>query len=266
MIFYMDYLHINRQLWNARAAWHAAHDYYGREAFEQGRTTLNDIELALLGDLSGQSVLHLQCHFGLDTLSLARLGAQAVGVDFSEVAIAEAKQLAARHQLPAEFICCNVYDLPSHVECLFDVVFTSYGVTGWLPDLEAWGRIIAQSLKPGGRFVMAEFHPVVWMFDNDFTQVAYSYFKQDPIVETLTGTYADRQAPLEHPSVSWNHSLAEVLGALLDAGLHLAHFQEYDYSPCDCFAHSVEPMHGRYQIRGLEGRMPMVFSLTAIKP
>lgn len=262
----MDYLRINRQLWNARAAWHTAHDYYGREAFERGHATLNDIELALLGDLCGQSALHLQCHFGLDTLSLARLGAQAVGVDFSDVAIAAAQQLAARHQLAARFVCCNVYDLPQYLERQFDLVFTSYGVIGWLPDLEAWGRIIAQSLKPGGRFVMAEFHPVVWMFDNDFACVAYSYFKQDPIVETLTGTYADRQAPLEHESVSWNHSLAEVLGALLNAGLRLTHFQEYDYSPYDCFAHSVEAAPGRYQIRGLEGRIPMVFSLLAIKP
>ncbi len=265
----MDYLHINRQLWNARAAWHATHYYYyyGRKSFEQERhPTLNEIELVPLGDLSGQSILHLQCHFGLDTLSLVRLGAQAVGVDFSEVAIAEARQLAVQHRLAAEFVCCNVYDVPQHIEQQFDVVFTSYGVIGWLPNLEAWVRVVAHSLKPGGRFIMAEFHPVVWMFDDNFTCLAYSYFKQDPIVKTLLGTYTDRQAPLKYESISWNHSLAEVIGALLHAGLHLAHLQEYDYSPYDCFAHSMEAAPGHYQIRGLEGRIPMVFSLLATKP
>ncbi len=259
----MDYITINRQLWNARTDVHVASGFYGLEAFLQGRSTLHDIELELLGDLKGKSLLHLQCHFGMDTLSLARLGARVTGVDFSDAAIAKAKQLADQQGIAAEFICCNIYDLPELLNSRFDIIFTSYGVIGWLPDLDAWGGIVARHLKPGGRFVMAEFHPVVWMFDDDFTKIQYSYFQEDAIVETEKGTYADRNADIETTAVSWNHSLDQVFRALLGRGLRINAFREYDYSPFDCFAKTVETAPGHFQIKGMEGKLPMVYALRA---
>ncbi len=262
----MDYIDINRRLWNQRTAVHVDSDFYGLPEFLQGRSTLNDIELALLGELQGKSLLHLQCHFGMDTLSLARMGACVTGVDLSDAAIEQARALAAKAGIPADFVCCNVYDLPEHLDAQFDIVFTSYGVIGWLPDLEAWGRIIGRYLKPGGLFAMAEFHPAVWMFDNDFTHIAYSYFQQEAIVETEKGTYADREAPIEQESVSWNHSMAQVLEALIAQGLRITAFREYDYSPYNCFANTVEPAPNRFHIRGMEGKLPMVFAIQAVKP
>ena len=259
----MDYIAINRRLWEARTQVHTNSDFYDVEAFLNGRSTLCDIELELLGDLQGKSVLHLQCHFGLDTLSMARLGARVTGVDFSETAIAEARRLAGSTGLDADFVCCNIYDLPAHLGDRFDIVFTSYGVIGWLPDLDAWGRIVARYLKPGGSFVMAEFHPVVWMFDDNFKKIQYAYFQKDPIVEKEKGTYADRDADIESTSVSWNHSLEQVFRALLGHGMRITAFREYDYSPYNCFAKTVEPAPGRFQIKGMEGKLPMVFALRA---
>ncbi len=262
----MDYIAINRQLWNDRTAVHLTSEFYDMAGFMQGRSSLNDIELALLGDVQGKSLLHLQCHFGMDTLSLARLGAQVTGVDLSDTAIEEARKLAAHLGIPADFVCCNIYDLPQHLDTQFDIVFTSYGVIGWLPDLDAWGRLIARYLKPGGLFVMAEFHPVVWMFDNDFNRIEYSYFQQDAIVETEEGSYADRYADIKNLAVSWNHSLDQVFRALLAQGLHIAAFREYDYSPYNCFANTVELEPGQFHIRGMERKLPMVYAVSAAKP
>ncbi|WP_400191447.1 class I SAM-dependent methyltransferase [Hymenobacter sp. B81] len=260
------YLDLNRALWNARTGPHLTSDFYALDAFRAGQTSLNAIELGLLGELRGRDVLHLQCHFGQDTLSLARLGARAVGVDLSDQAIAAALALSAELSLPAEFICCDVYEAPAHLAGRqFDVVFTSYGVLGWLPDLDQWAAVVAGSLRPGGRLVLVEFHPVVWMFDNDFTRIQYGYFNDGPIEETEEGTYADRAAPITHQSITWNHSLSEVIGSLLRQGLELTGFAEYDYSPYNCFAHAVANPDGSFHIGPLGRKAPLVYSVTARK-
>ena len=190
------HVELNRQLWNNRVDIHLSSVFYRMEEFMAGASSLNEIELALLGDIRGKTILHLQCHFGQDTLSLSRMGASVTGVDFSDKAIAKAKELAAELGTDTEFVCCNIYDLPSHLDKKFDIVYTSYGTIGWLPDLEAWAKVIAHFLKPTGRFIFVEFHPVVWMFDNDFTHVGYAYSNKGVIAETESGTYADREAPL----------------------------------------------------------------------
>ncbi|WP_345227176.1 class I SAM-dependent methyltransferase [Hymenobacter koreensis] len=262
-----DYLEVNRALWNARTGPHLESAFYALDAFRAGESSLNRIELALLGDIAEQRVLHLQCHFGQDTLSLARLGAQVTGVDLSDEAIAAAQRLSADLDLPAEFICCDVYDLPQELpaEAQFDVVYTSYGVLGWLPDLERWAALVARYLRPGGRLVLVEFHPVVWMFDNDFARVQYSYFNAGPIEEIEVGTYADPAAPITHRSVTWNHGLGEVVGSLLRAGMQLTHFSEYDYSPYNCFAHTVPVGDGTYRIGPLGDKAPLVYAVVATK-
>lgn len=255
----------NRALWNARVPHHLASRMYDVEGFVAGRNSLTALELELLGDVRGQRVLHLQCHFGQDTLSLARLGAEVTGLDISDVALEEARKLAARCGLEALWVLSNVVEHQPALDGGFDIVFTSYGTIGWLPDLRPWAANIVRYLRPGGRFVFVEFHPAVWMFDNDFTQVAYSYFNRQTIVEEEQGTYADRQAPIQLASYGWNHDLSEVMTALLEAGLRLDRFTEQDGSPHDCFAHTVQGPDGMYRIKGLEGKLPMVYGLVATR-
>lgn len=260
-----NYAAINRTLWNTKTAHHVASEFYSVPAFLAGASSLNPIELDLLGDVAGQRVLHLQCHFGQDSLSLSRLGAHVTGVDLSDVAIAQARELNKQLGLDAEFICADVYELPQQLHQQFEVVFTTYGVLGWLPDLDRWAGVVAHFLKPGGRLILVEFHPVVWMFDNSFTRFDYSYFNRETITEQETGTYADRAAPIETTSVSWNHSLSEVLGALLSQGLEIRHFAEYDYSPYNCFAGLEDVGERHYQFPHLRGKLPMVYSVVARK-
>ncbi|MCB0629899.1 MAG: class I SAM-dependent methyltransferase [Saprospiraceae bacterium] len=260
-----NYLEINRRSWNNRTETHLQSDFYDVEGFLGGRSSLNSIELELLGDLTGKRVLHLQCHFGQDTISLARLGADVTGVDLADKAIAGARELAEKAGVMANFLCCDIYDLPNHLSGKFDVVFTSYGVIGWLPDLGRWAGVISHFLKPGGQFVFVEFHPVVWMFDENFVKIGYNYFKADAIVEAESGTYADREAPISQESVTWNHHLGEVVTSLIQNGLQIRSLQEFDYSPYDCFNGTVEAEPGKFRIKHLGNQIPMVYAIEAKK-
>lgn len=261
----LDYLKINRALWDQRTPYHVASAFYDQEGFMRGRTSLNAIELALLGEVAGKSLLHLQCHFGQDSLSLARMGAKVTGVDFSRPAIDKAAETNRQLGLDARFICSDVYALPANLAESFDLVFTSYGVLGWLPDMRRWAQVVAGHLKPGGRLVLVEFHPVVFMFNNALTGIAYSYFNREPIVDTSTGTYAERDAPIEGQEVGWNHPLSEVIQCLIDAGLSLSSIEEFDYSMYGCFENMIETSPGKFQIRGMEGKMPLLYALSAVK-
>ena len=260
-----NYIDINRKAWNTKTEVHLTSEFYDVESFLKGNNTLKEIELELLGNVKNKSILHLQCHFGQDTISLSRMGADVTGVDLSDKAIASAQQFAKQLNTTTEFICCNVYDLPQHLNKTFDIVFTSYGTIGWLPDLEKWASIVNTFLKPGGQFVFAEFHPVVWMFDDDFEKVAYNYFNTGPILETQTGTYANREANIQQQYVGWNHSLEEVITNLLKQGLQLNSFKEYNYSPYNCFKHTEEFEPGKFRIKHLSNAIPMVYSLSAVK-
>lgn len=260
-----SYIQKNKDLWNKRTEVHVNSEFYDMPSFLKGKNSLNSIELNLLGDVNGKSILHLQCHFGQDTLSLARMGAKVTGADLSDKAIGKAKDLAKQLELEATFICSDIYELPKNLDEKFDIVFTSYGTIGWLPDLDKWAAVIVNHLKPGGRFIMADFHPVVWMFDNDFKGVGYNYFNSGPINEVEQGTYADRDANLNSEYVGWNHSTAELLSSLLKAGLTLQTYQEFDYSPYNCFRHMEEFAPGKFRIKHLENKIPMVYALEAAK-
>lgn len=261
----LNYIEINKKTWNNKTGVHVNSAFYDNESFLKGKSTLNNIELQLLGEVTGKKILHLQCHFGQDSLSLARMGANVTGVDLSDKAIEKAKEMNNKLNLNTEFICCDLYDLPNHSKEQFDIIFTSYGTIGWLPDLDKWAKIISQFLKPNGKFIMAEFHPVVWMFDNDFKEVFYSYFNIEPIIEEETGTYADKNAPLEAKTITWNHPTSEVLNALISSGLQLNSFNEYDYSPYNCFNQTEEFEPNKFRIKHLENKIPMVFSIEATK-
>ena len=260
-----DQFAANRALWNARVPHHVGSRMYDVEGFIAGRSSLTAIELDLLGDVRDQRVLHLQCHFGQDTLSLARMGAHVIGLDISDAALDEARRLAERCALKADWVLSNVIDHQSELDGRFDIVYTSYGTIGWFPDLKPWAANIARYLKPGGQLVFVEFHPVMWMFDNAFTHVQYAYFNRGVIAEEEQGTYADRDAPVALPSYGWNHDLGEVLTALLDVGLRIERFVELDGSPHDCFANTVQGADGLYRIKGMESKLPMVYGLTVRK-
>ena len=260
-----NYKESNRIAWNQRVEPHLQSELYDVEEFKQGKTSLNKIELDLLGDIKGKSVLHLQCHFGQDSLSLARMGAKVIGVDLSDAAIETARKLNTELGLDAEFVCCDVYDSPNHINQQFDMVFTTYGTIGWLPDMDKWAEVIAHFLKPGGKLVFVEFHPAGWMFDDDLTHVAYNYFNADTIVETTEGTYADRNAPIKTETVSWNHDLGEVLTALLSKGLKIESFKEYDYSPYNVFRDMEQVGDRMYRLKKMGNRLPMVYSVVCNK-
>lgn len=260
-----NYLDINRDSWNKRTDVHYKSDFYDNATFIEGRNSLNSIELSLLGDLKGKSVLHLQCHFGQDTISLARLGAKATGIDLSDAAIEKAKNLAKITGEDVRFICCDVYDLPNHLNEQFDVVFTSYGTIGWLPNMDQWASIVSRYLKPGGAFVFAEFHPVVWIFDDSFKTIDYNYFNAGVIEEEIEGTYTDGDMDTTENYVTWNHNLAEVMTALLKQDLLLTDFEEFDYSPYNCFKETYESEPGKFRIKHLENKIPMVYALKLSK-
>ena len=254
----------NRELWDKLAEVHVGSSFYDVPGFLAGASALNEIELAMLGDARGKSVLHLQCHFGLGTLSLARMGAVVTGVDFSTVAIQKARDLNDQLGLQARFITCDVNDLDQHLDDKFDIVFASFGVIGWHADLDRWARIVSHFMKPEGKFFFAEFHPVWWMLGDDHTRVAYSYFKSDVIIEENQKSYADPEGPVLGTSYGWNHSLGEVFQVLESQGLTIKAFKEYDYSPYPSFPNAVAKA-GRYYAPTLEHLLPMVYSLTALR-
>jgi SAM-dependent methyltransferase len=258
-----DYIQINRDTWNQRTEAHINSSFYDMPKFKQGRSSLNSIELELLGTIEGKSVLHLQCHFGQDSISLSRMGAYVTGIDLSDKAIDQARILAKELNVDTEFICCNIYDLPQHLNKTFDLVFTSYGTIGWLPDLDAWAKIVSQYLKPKGQFIFVEFHPVVWMFDDNFESIGYNYFNEKPIVETEQGTYADREADLTLKHITWNHPLSDVIGSLLKEHLEIKSFNEFDYSPYNCFNKTIEIAPNKFRITHLSNKIPMVYALVA---
>jgi SAM-dependent methyltransferase len=257
----LDYKEINKKLWNDKVAPHFESEFYDVKSFIDGKQCLNSIELDLLGNIERKSIIHPQCHFGQGTIALNRLGAKVTGIDLSDKAIEAAKSLAKTCGSDAQFVCCDLYEAQKFVKEKFDFVFSSYGTIGWLPDLDKWAAVVRNFLKPNGRFVFAEFHPVVWMLDSQFNLIEYSYFNKETIIENVPGTYADRNAQIQNPEITWNHNLAEVPEALLNQGWVLETFQEFDYSPVNCFPNTIQIEEGKFQIKGLEGKLPMVYGL-----
>lgn len=271
---YQSYFEANKQSWNKRTAVHKDSAFYDLASFKKGKSSLNKIELEELGSVKGKSLLHLQCHFGMDTMSWQREGAHCVGVDLSDEAIKLAKEINEELKLKAEFICANIYDLKSalkvsptgvDLEGTFDIVFTSYGTIGWLPDLDKWAGIVAHFLKPGGIFYIADFHPVLWMMDESFEKIKYHYFNTDVITEEISGTYSDRDAPIKSIEHGWNHPFSEIFNALVKHGLQILQFNEFPYSPYNCFKNLEPGTDGMWRIRGMDEKMPVMYSIKAVK-
>jgi SAM-dependent methyltransferase len=260
-----NYFEVNKATWNEKVNIHTKSKMYDMEAFKKGKSSLMAYEQRALSDVKGKSLLHLQCHFGQDTLSWSRLGAKCVGVDLSDEGIALAKELNAELKLDADFICCNVLDICKHIDETFDIVFTSYGVIGWLPDLKPWGNMIAERLKQGGAFYMVEFHPIVWMFDYKEGKpiMKYGYMQDEVIYEEYQGTYADNDSKMISKEYGWNHGLSEVINVLIEAGLQIEYLNEYHESPYDVLPNLVKTESGMYTTK--DQLYPLIFELKAKK-
>ena len=255
----------NKETWNKKVAVHAQSEFYKLEEFKKGESSLNSYELNALGDVSGKSLLHLQCHFGQDTLSWSRMGAVCTGVDISEEGVGLAQQLNAELGEEAKFVCCNVLDTSHHVSEQFDIVFTSYGTIGWLPDLRPWAEMISERLKPGGVFYIIDFHPIVWMFDYQEKppKMVYGYQQKEVIYDEYEGTYAKEDAKMLSKEYGWNHGLSEVVNSLIEAGLRVECLNEYEASPYNVFPGLVKNREGMYQQP--EGKYPLLFEIKATK-
>jgi SAM-dependent methyltransferase len=271
----------NRAMWDERVAIHVDSDFYGVEQFLAGQSKLRFFEADDLPPLAGRSLLHLQCHFGLDTLSLARLGARVTGLDFSQPALDAAADLARRAGIEgARWVCSDVY---AAREALggerFDVVYTGGGAIIWLDDIERWARVVADSVAPGGTFYMWEFHPAAAVFDDerddDLMVARYPYFAERarPLHFDEPGTYASERVDTHHnESFEWPHSLGSVVTALIAAGLRLEFLHEFAVSAFKRFPSMVldetrsQPGRPYYVLPDRPERVPMMYSLRAVKP
>ena len=224
-----------------------------------GNCSLTGIELEELGEVENKSLLHLQCHFGMDSISWARRGATVTGIDLSDEAIHYARQLSARTNTPVEFVCTDVYSVPQHLSAQFDIVFTSYGSIGWLPDLGLWAQVVAAMLKPGGVFYMADFHP------HYLATLGEKYFSHTAPDIYEAKTYTDADPGTTFQGAEWSHPISEILNGLLGAGLTLEFFNEHAYSPYNCFDDMDEREPGKYYPK-TENEVPMLYSLKASAP
>ena len=255
------YSETNRTLWDARTEIHVKSSFYDMEAFKRSRNSLMTIEKPILSELSGEKVLHLQCHFGQDTLSIAQYGAEVTGVDFSQKAVNTARSLSEELQIPSTFVESDIYQLQDHLTGQFDFIFTSYGVLCWLADLKKWGEIVDHFLKPGGTFYIVEFHPVMYMLDFDQRNLAYDYFNTGAFEDLEEKTYVDGGEHGPMKSYFWQHSMAEIWNALNNQNLVLERFEEYDYSPYNCFPQMKEIGRRRYQL-DLPLQLPHLFEMV----
>ncbi len=260
----------NLARWNEACKIHAKSSDYDLEGFLKGQNSLHEIELVGLGEVENKTLLHLQCQFGMDTLSWARLGAEVTGVDFSNNSIDLANELNEHLKLPAKFICSNIYDLPSKLDEEFDIVFTSYGVLCWLPDLEKWAKLISRYLKKGGTFFIAEFHPFLWIFDDenkDKLEYKYPYFYgKEPLHYTSEYTYTEQENLLLNvDNYNWQHTFGDIITSLIKVGLKIQEVKEYPYTFFPQYPFMEEKNKGIWTFKDDKYNLPMVFTIKAIK-
>ena len=264
---------VNRRRWDEAAPIHAASDFYNVAGFKAGKDMLGAIEAAEIGDVAGKRLVHLQCHFGLDTLSLARRGAIVTGYDFSSNAIAIARSLAAETGIAATFVEGNVYDASGKLPAGgFDIVYVTVGAICWLPDLVGWAKVVSTLLAPGGFLYLLDTHPAAAILEQklpgDPIAPAYGYFQgAEPLVFDTPETYTENGARLGNTVThEWIHSLSSVIGSLLEAGLTLEWFHEHARLPWRLFPSMVEADDGMYDMPAGSPSLPLMFSLKARRP
>jgi SAM-dependent methyltransferase len=260
----------NLDLWTEWTPIHEKSKSYNLDGFKSGKSSLKSTELEELGDVSGKSLLHLQCHLGMDTMSWAKLGAKVTGVDFSDKAISLAKSLSKELGIEANFLCSNIYDLPNILTGKFDIVFTSYGVLCWLPDICEWAKVIAHFLKTAGTFYIVEAHPFTNVFENESStkelKLHHTYFySTEPTRYEPDGSYADRTAKVVNPSYEWTHGLSDIINALISVGLKIEFVHEFPYANYDVFPFLEQDEEKKWRFKGKKEIIPLMFSLKATK-
>lgn len=259
-----EYTRPNLQNWNERTAIHARSEFYDVAGFKAGKSTLKSIERQEVGDVSGKSLLHLQCHFGLDTLSWARLGADVTGVDFSDKAIELAKSLSSETGLNARFICSEIFRLSEVLNEQFDVVYASYGVLCWVSDLRRWMQVAAAFLKSGGIFYIIDGHPVAGLFGNDLRIKSYFHDHEPKRCEPEID-YAEREALLSTPCYRWKYSVGDIINAAVQAGLAIEFVHEFPFVDWELFPGLMQQQGEWYVMKDTAIQIPMMFSLKATK-
>ncbi|HTU15221.1 MAG TPA: class I SAM-dependent methyltransferase [Solirubrobacterales bacterium] len=270
------YLGLNRSNWDERVPLHLGAAEYAVEEFAANPDKLSDVvefDRERLGDISGLRAAHLQCHIGTDTISLARLGAEVTGLDFSPVSIAAARELAERSGSGAAFVEAELYSAADALGTeRFDLVYTGIGALCWLPDIARWARTVAALLVPGGRLFLREAHPVLWAIDEERTEgliLGHPYFEtSDPGVwdepSTYVGDGGRLQASITH---QWNHGIGEIITALFAAGLRLTAFMEHTSVPWEALPGRMSrDGAGEWSLTEHPERVPLSYTLQAVRP
>jgi SAM-dependent methyltransferase len=271
-----DYLTVNRATWNERAPAHAASPGYAFDRFLADADFLSHVvqfDRPRLGDVRGLRGVHLQCHIGTDTISLARLGATMTGVDFAPAALAAARSLSGRLGLGVEFVESDVYGALDVLEpASYDLVFTGIGALCWLPDIRRWAQVVAALLRPGGRLFLREGHPMLWALadprPDNLLVVEWPYFERtEPTVWDEGGTYVETDAVFTHNLVhEWNHGLGEIVSALLDNDMRLTMLVEHDSVPWEAFPGMMTKLElDEWQLTDRPWRVPHSYTLQAVK-
>ena len=262
------YIAANRVNWDDRVPIHVASRFYDVEGFVATPRGPRDWEQPALGPVEGLDVVHLQCHFGLDTLALAHAGAHIVGVDFSRAAIATATQLAERTGLGdrARFVEADVRDAARVLApATFDLVYVTLGSLCWLPSIEQWAQQVAALLRSGGRLYLHDVHPLAWALADHDLSIEHTYFEDpEPVAHDDTSTYTDSDKPIAHTRIyEWNHSIGEIITAAIDNGLRVDSLHEHDWTTFQQFAWLEPASDGRHHIPTGRPRVPLTFTLTA---
>jgi SAM-dependent methyltransferase len=259
---------LNRAMWDHNVPAHLRSRLYDLPKFKAGALSLKLHEIADLGDVAGKDLIHLQCHFGKDTLSWARLGANVTGLDFSEPAVRAAVELAEEIGVKARFVTADIYDAPEALGgSTFDIVYTGVGALCWLPDMARWAKVVFRLLRPGGELYLYEFHPVKWILgETERPEILDSYFT--PVEGFRLGgvTYADATAPgAEMPTVQWNHPIGEVVTALVAAGMRVQSLRELDGDVMHQWPMMVRGEDGLHRMPPGMPSLPLMYVLRAVR-
>jgi SAM-dependent methyltransferase len=260
----------NQRNWDERVAIHTASRFYDVDHWLATRPGPRRREREALGDVTGLELVHLQCHFGLDTLAWADAGARVIGLDFSAQAIRAAQDLAVRAGLEdrSDFVCADVFDAAEVLAArTFDIVYVSLGALHWLPRIDRWADQVAALARPGGRLYLHEFHPFAWSLADDSPTVAYTYFEEpEPFADDSELTYTDADRPLANVrTYQWNHAIGEVVTALVDRGMRIDGLVEHDWTVNQQFPWLVQTGRRRWSVPDGHPRMPLTYTLVATR-
>ncbi len=260
-----SYIKRNRDWWNAATSIHVKSKLYNLASFKKGKTSLQKIEISELKNVKGKTLLHLMCHFGLDSISWARIGAKVTGVDFSANAINTARKISEENNIAASFICSDIYNLPKVLHKKYDIIFMSYGVLLWLPNLKKWAGVINKFLKKGGTFYIVELHPFTNILSYDF-KIFYDYFDRGPYADDSSGTYTNWNSKIKGVTHQWDYTISDVINVLIEEKLKIEFVHEFPFTMYEQFPGLMKKnKNGQYVFKNKNIQIPLLFSLKAKK-